>query len=78
MGSILSLSRNEPSDEPGTLQEHGEDEERWLSLGLDKSARLLVVCHTHRDVTGRSAAIRIISARKASRRETSDYEHNTL
>ena len=58
-------------------EEHGEDEERWLSLGLDKSARLLVVCHTHRDVTGRSAAIRIISARKASRRETTEYGHNT-
>ena len=58
-------------------EEHGEGEERWLSLGLDKSARLLVVCHTHRDVTGRSATIRIISARKATRRETTDYEHNT-
>ena len=29
-----------------------EGEERWLSLGPDKSVRLLVVCHTHRDVTG--------------------------
>jgi hypothetical protein len=27
-------------------EEHGEEEERWVSLGLDKSARLLVVCHT--------------------------------
>lgn len=58
-------------------EEHVEDEERWLSLGLDKSGRLVVVCHTHRDVTTRSAAVRIISARKASRRETKDYEHNT-
>lgn len=57
--------------------EHEEDEERWLSLGLDKSARLLVVCHTYRDVTTRSAVIRIISARKATRRETKNYEHNT-
>lgn len=57
--------------------EHGEDEERWLSLGLDRSARLLVVSHTYRDVTVRGAAIRIISARKATRRETKDYEIST-
>lgn len=57
--------------------EHDEDEERWLSLGLDRSARLLVVSHTHRDVTARSAAIRIISARKATRHETKDYENST-
>jgi uncharacterized DUF497 family protein len=57
--------------------DHGEDEERWLSLGLDRAARLLVVSHTYRDVTARSAAIRIISARKATRRETKDYENTT-
>lgn len=57
--------------------EHDEDEERWLSLGLDRSARLLVVSHTYRDVTARSAAIRIISARKAARHETKDYENST-
>jgi uncharacterized DUF497 family protein len=27
-------------------EDHGDDEERWVSLGLDRSARLLVVCHT--------------------------------
>lgn len=58
-------------------EEHEEDEERWLSLGLDKSARLLVVSHTYRDITARSAAIRIISARKATRHETKDYENST-
>lgn len=58
-------------------EEHGEDEERWISLGLDRSARLLVVCHTHRDVTARSAAIRIISARKATGHETKDFEDHT-
>ena len=53
---------------------HGEDEERWLSLGLDKAARLLVVCHTYRDVTPRNATIRIISARRATRPEAKAYE----
>ena len=51
-------------------EEHGDDEERWLSLGLDKAARLLVVSHTYRDVTPRRGTVRIISARKATRPET--------
>jgi uncharacterized DUF497 family protein len=56
---------------------HEEHEERWLSLGLDKSGRLLVVCHTYREETKHSAIIRLISARKASRRETKTYEQRT-
>ena len=55
-------------------EEHGEGEERWISLGLDKSARLLVVCPTYREISGRSATIRIFSARKGTRRESKDYE----
>ena len=55
-------------------EEHGDEEERWISLGLDKSTRLLVVCHTFRQITQQSASIRIFSARKATRRETKDYE----
>ena len=55
-------------------EEHGDEEERWVSLGLDKSARLLVVCHTYREITERSASIRIFSARKAARRESKGYE----
>ena len=64
--------------DPGLLsqldEEHGEEEERWVSLGLDKSRRLLVVCHTFRGITERSASIRIFSARKATRHESKDYE----
>jgi hypothetical protein len=59
-------------------EEHGEGEERWVSLGLDKSARLLVVCHTYRRVTGENASIRIISARKTVRREAKEYERRKL
>lgn len=56
--------------------EHGEHEERWISVGLDKAARLLVVSHTYRDVTPRRATIRIISARKATRSEIGAYEES--
>ena len=55
-------------------EQHGDEEERWVSLGLDRSTRLLVVCHTYREITERSASIRIFSARKATRRESKDYE----
>jgi uncharacterized DUF497 family protein len=55
-------------------EEHDDEEERWISLGLDKSARLLVVCHTFREITDRSASIRVFSARKATRKESKEYE----
>jgi uncharacterized protein len=46
-----------------------EGEQRFLSLGLDFLGRLLVVAYTYR-----GDAIRVISARKATRKETSVYE----
>ncbi|MGA7463570.1 MAG: BrnT family toxin [Candidatus Korobacteraceae bacterium] len=46
-----------------------ENEERWITLGMDAQARLLVVIYTWR---GRN--IRVISARPASRREKRQYE----
>jgi len=58
-------------------EEHG-DEERWVSLGLDRSARVVVVCHTFRALAETSAAIRIFSARKATRREAKEYEKRKL
>ena len=59
-------------------KEHGDQEERWVSLGLDKSARLLVVCHTFRETSDSSATVRIFSARKATRREAKEYEKRKL
>jgi uncharacterized DUF497 family protein len=44
-------------------------EDRHVTIGLDAFARLLVVVYTIRGDT-----IRIISARRASARETTDYE----
>lgn len=46
-----------------------EEEERWLVIGMDVFARLLVVAYTWR-----GERIRIISARKASKREQLQYE----
>jgi len=45
-----------------------EDEQRFITLGMDAIGRVLVVIHTQR-----GEPIRIISARKASRREMENY-----
>jgi len=58
--------------------EHSDDEERWITLGLDRAGVLLVVCHTFREEMGdgpqASAKIRLISARRADREESAQYQ----
>jgi uncharacterized protein len=49
--------------------EHPQDEQRYVTVGLSVEGRLIVVAHT-----ARGERIRIISARKASRRERRIYE----
>jgi hypothetical protein len=53
--------------------EHSEEEDRWITLGLDRAGALLVASHTFREETETSAKIRLISARKANRREGTQY-----
>ena len=48
---------------------HSEDEMRFLTIGASHRGRVLVVAHTERNDT-----IRIISARRATRREREFYE----
>lgn len=50
--------------------EHSQEEDRFLILGFSMQARLLVVCHCYRES---EAVIRIISARKATRNESNQY-----
>jgi len=52
-------------------EEHSSDEERFLLLGLSSGAKLLIVCHCERE---RAEVIRIISARKATKRECAYYQ----
>lgn len=51
-------------------EEHSAEEERFLMLGYSSGARLLIVCHCERD---HGNVIRIISARKATKRESAFY-----
>jgi len=50
--------------------DHSSDEDRFILLGMSVSAGVLVVCHCIRDS---DSAVRIISARRADKREESDY-----
>jgi uncharacterized DUF497 family protein len=54
--------------------EHSAKEERWITLGLDRPGILIVVSHTYLEESKSIAIIRIISARKATKKETKDYE----
>ena len=50
---------------------HSEEEERFVLIGNFHKNRLLVVIHTERGDN-----IRLISARKASKKERTQYEEN--
>jgi len=63
-GDSLSLTIPDP--------DHSFGEQRYVTIGIEYSGRLLVVVHT--DTKER---IRIISARRASRAERNGYEKGT-
>jgi uncharacterized DUF497 family protein len=52
-----------------TIADEASDEERYFTIGLDALGRALVVIYTVR-----SERIRLISARRATRRERTEYE----
>lgn len=54
-------------------EDHSYDEDRWLTLGVDRNGILLVVIHTFEQI-GHDVNLRIISARKATRAEIQQYE----
>lgn len=51
--------------------ERSPDEDRFLMLGMSSGAKLLIVCHCERE---HGEVIRIISARKATKRESAFYQ----
>ena len=59
-GDPLALTGYDP--------DHSDEEDRFITMGTSLEGRLLVVSHTDRE-----NAIRIISAREASRKERRDY-----
>ena len=66
----LALSR--PDDESGV------GEERSITIGQSHDTKLLMVVHTHMEIANDLAAIRIISARRPTKREARQYEEGSL
>jgi uncharacterized DUF497 family protein len=64
--SVFVDERAKLIDDP----DHSEDEERFVLLGLSSALRLLLVCHCYRS---EGNVIRIISARKATTKESRSY-----
>lgn len=64
--SVFVDERAKLIDDP----DHSEDEDRFVLLGLSSALRLLLVCHCYRS---ESNVIRIISARKATAKESKSY-----
>lgn len=60
-GDPLAISITDP--------DHSIDEDRFLTTGLSRDQRLLVVSHVYR-----VGSIRIITAREATRQERRQYE----
>lgn len=52
-------------------EEHSHDEERFVLIGMSSGSRILIVVHCYRQ---EDSVIRIISARKPSKKERKTYE----
>jgi len=59
----------DPLSATGDDPDHSQDERRFVTFGMSSSGRLLVVAHAQHD-----DAIRIITARPATRAERKLYE----
>jgi uncharacterized DUF497 family protein len=55
-------------------EDHSEKEDRWITMGFDTSGALLVVHHTFQNVDESTCLVRVISARKATKSESRQYE----
>ena len=53
---------------------HSESEDRWVSIGQAANDQTLVVVHTFLQIDVEHVEVRVISARRADRRERKDYE----
>jgi uncharacterized protein len=54
-------------------QDHSAEEERWITLGLSEKGGVLVVHHAFEEMDEDNLLIRIISSRKATKREIAQY-----
>jgi len=52
---------------------HSGEEDRWITLGLASNGSLLVVHHTFEKIDRNNVTIRVISSRKATKKEKKQY-----
>ena len=62
---------NDPRSITIADEEHSDDEERWIDIGMSSRGRVIVVAYTER-----APNIRIISCRKATKSERKTYEES--
>jgi hypothetical protein len=58
-------------------ESHSENEDRWITLGIDSTGILRVAIHTFEQIEENVWQVRIISARKADRDEENQYNQMT-
>lgn len=51
-----------------------DHEERWVTVGMSMNGKILVVVHAYGIVESGKERVRLISARKATKREIQKYE----
>ena len=56
------------------LDQKSKEEERWVTIGKSIHCDMLVVIHTYKIIEAGIEMIRIISARRATRKEQKKYE----
>ena len=57
--------------------EHSENEDRWITIGMDSAGVLRIVVHTFEQIEEDVWRVRMISARKANRAEEQQYNQMT-
>jgi uncharacterized DUF497 family protein len=53
--------------------QHSNEEDRWVTIGIDTSGVVSVVIHTFKQIEENLCEIRIISARKSTTTEMNQY-----
>ena len=68
--------------DPGAVSifddEHSKEEDRWVTIGQDSTGVPLVIVHTFDAERAHVYRVRLISARKATKRETAQYHAGQL
>jgi uncharacterized DUF497 family protein len=54
--------------------EHSEAEARWITMGKDAVGNYVLVVHTFEASTDNRGRVRLISARRPTKKEVRDYE----